>query len=157
MLAEEISGAGDDGDPDGRTQKIEHHKSSPTHAQHSGQRSGEDSHAEDEAGKEYGGCTVAREHLFAALQRSRRNPKDALIAIEQRTSAIVADGVAQIVAQRGGTGGNHDDPSEMKLLFGIGEKTCQQKRTLAGYRDTGVLAQERHRYAPITVGDNEFA
>jgi len=31
-----------------------------------------------------------------------RNPKEALIAIKQRTPAIVADGVSQIAAERGG-------------------------------------------------------
>src|ERR1017187_5651583 len=60
------------------------------------------------------------------------NPKDAFLAIEQRTSAVVAKGVTEIAAERGGTGGNHDDPAEMELVFGIGQKTCQQKRDLTG-------------------------
>jgi len=157
MLAEKISGAGDRGDPDGRTQKVENRKGSPAHAQHSGQRSGEDSQTEDEAGKEYGGRTVAGEYFLAALQRGGGNPKEALIAIEQGTSSIVADGVTQVVAKSSGTGSDHDDPSQMEPMFGIGEKTCQQKRSLTGYGDTGVLAKERQRYPPITVGDNEFA
>jgi len=43
-----------------------------------------------------------------------------LIAIKERTPAIVADGLSQITAKRGGASGYHDDPSEMELVFGIG-------------------------------------
>src|ERR1019366_6040292 len=119
VLPEQISGAGDVGDPDRRTQEVEDRKCSPAHAQHSGQRSGENSHAEHEAGKENGDCAVAGKHLLAAFQRCWWNPKNALIAIEQRTSAVVAKGVTEIAAERGGTGSNHDNPAEMKLVFGI--------------------------------------
>src|SRR3981189_920305 len=119
MLPEQISGAGDAGDPDGRAQEVEQSKSSPAHAQHAGQRSGENAKAEDETGKENGGCAVAGEHVLAAFQRGRRNTKDALIAIEQRTPPIVTYGIADVVAERGGTGPNHDDPAEMEFVFGI--------------------------------------
>ncbi len=157
MLAEQIPGAGDAGDPDGRTQEVEESKGSPAHAQHSGQRSGENAQAEHEAGKENSGGAVAGEHILSAFQRCRRNPEDTLIAIEQRTPAIMAEGVADIVAERGGRCGDHDDPSEMESMFGIGQKTCEQERALTWNRDAGVLAEQCQRYGPVTVGSDEFA
>src|ERR1700687_2691197 len=157
MLTEQKSGAGDEGDPDSCTQEVEENKSSPAHAQHAGQRSGENSHAEDEAGKENGGCAVTGEHFLTAFQRGRRNPKNALIAIEQWTPAVVAEDVAQVVAERGGAGGNHDDPAEMEMVFGVSQKTCQQERGLTGDGDAGVLAQQCQSYGPVAVLDNERA
>src|SRR4029077_18934456 len=62
-----------------------------------------------------------------------------------------------MVAERCGTGGNHDDPSEMELVFGIGEKTCQQERGLTGDRDAGVLAQQCQSHGPIAVVGDERA
>src|SRR5258708_34164212 len=123
-----MSRAGDAGDPDGRAQEVEESKCSPAHAQHASQRSGENAEAEDEAGKENGGCAVAGEHVLAAFQRGRRNPKEALIAIEQRTPAVVDNGIANVVAERGGTGGDHEESSEIEPVVGITQKACQQKR-----------------------------
>ncbi len=157
MLAEQISGAGDAGDPEGRAEEVEESKRSPAHAQYSGQRSGENAQAEDKAGKENCSCAVAGEHILTAFQRGWRNPEDTLIAIEQWTPAIVADGVADIVAERGGAGGNHDDPSEMEPVFGIGQKTCQQQRRLTGNGDACVLAEQRQSHGPVTVVGDEFA
>src|ERR1700676_493895 len=141
MLAEQVSGAGNASDPDCCAKKVEESKSSPAHTQHAGQRSGENAQSEDEAGKENGGCAIAGKHSLAAFQRRRLDPKESLRAIKQRTPAVVSDGIAQIVAERGGTGSDHDDPSEMELVFRIGEKTSQQERGLTGHRDAGVLAQ----------------
>ena len=157
MLAEEISCAGDGSNPDNGTQEVEESKDSPAHAQHSGQRSGEDAHAEDEAGKENAGRAIAVEHLLPALERGRRNSKKTSIAIEQGPPAIVAQGVAQVVAERGGTGGNHDDPAEMELVFGIGQKTRQQERGLAGDGKAGVLAEQCQSHGPVTVVGDECA
>src|SRR6266403_5187961 len=128
MLPEQISGAGDAGDPESRTEEVKESKCSPAHAQDAGQRTGKNAQAEDEAGEENGGCSVASEHVFAAFQRCRRNSKDALIAIEQRTPAVMADGIAEIVAECGGSRADHNDPSEMEPVFGISQKTCQQER-----------------------------
>ena len=119
-MPEQVSDARHHRDPDGRAQKVEESESLPAHAQYAGQRSGKSAQAEDEAGKENGDCAAAGEHLLAAFQRRRRNPKDTLIAIKERTPAIVADGLSQITAKRGGASGYHDDPSEMELVFGIG-------------------------------------
>src|SRR5258708_23568358 len=157
MLPEEISRAGDAGDPEGRTEEVEESKRPPAHAQHSGQRSGENAQAEDKAGEENCGCAVAGKHFLAAFQRGRLDPKESLIAIEQRTPAIVTDGIANVVAERGGTGGDHNDPSEMKPVFGITQKACQQKRSFAGDGDAGVLAQQCQGDGPVTVGGDEFA
>src|SRR5258708_25692581 len=151
-----MSRAGDAGDPDGRAQEVEESKCSPAHAQHASQRSGENAEAEDEAGEENCGCAVAGEHVLAAFQRGRRNPKEALIAIEQRTPAIVTYGIAKVVAERGGTGGDHDDPSDMKPVFGISQNACQQKRSFAGDGDASVLAQQYQGHGPVTVGGDEF-
>src|SRR5271169_1087350 len=109
MMPEQVSGTGHEGNPDGRTQKVVESKSLPAHTQHARQRAGENAQAEDEAGKENAGCAVADEHLLTAFQRGRRNPQDALIAIEQRTPAIVADGVSEIAAERGGAGGRSEE------------------------------------------------
>src|SRR5208282_3109885 len=77
MMPEQVSGAGDDGDPGGRAEEVEERKSLPSHAQHARQRAGENAQAEDEAGKKNGGRAVADEHLLAAFQRGRRNPQEA--------------------------------------------------------------------------------
>ena len=157
MLTEQVSGAGDAGNPDGRTQEVEESKSSPLHAQDAGQRAGENSHAEDETGKKNGGGAVAGEHSLAAFHHGRRDPEETLIAIKQGTPAMEADGVAQFAAEGGGTGGNHDDPSEMELVFGIGEKTGQQKRELTGNREASALRQQGQSYGPVTVVGDECA
>ena len=157
MMTEQISGTGHEADPNRRTQKVEKRKCSPAHAQHSGQRPGESPHAEDEAGKENGGCPVAGKHFLAALQRGWRNPKNALIAIEQRTSAIVAESVTEITAERGGNGGNYDDPAESELVFGIGQKTSHQERDLTGNWDAGALRQQGQSHGPVAVVGNECA
>src|ERR1700687_737484 len=157
MLPEQISGAGNAGDPESRTEEVEESKRSPAHSQHAGQRPRKNAQSEDEAGKENGGCAVAGKHFLAAFQRGRLNPKESLIAIEQRTPPIVAYDIADVVAERGGTRADHDDPSEMELMFGIGEKTCQQERGFTGDGDAGVLAQQSQGYGPVTVGGDEFA
>src|SRR5208282_3827281 len=102
VMAEEVSGAGDDGDPGGGTEEVEESEGSPGHAQDSGERSGEDAHAEDEAGKEDGGGSVTGEHFFAALQRGRRNAKYAPVMIEEGTSAKLAERVAEVTTEGGG-------------------------------------------------------
>src|SRR5437660_4721148 len=157
MLSEQISGAGDAGHPDSRAQEVEENKRPPAHAKDAGQRSGENAQTEDEAGKENGGRSVAGKHVLAAFQRCRRNSEDPSIAIEQRAPAIVADGIAQVVAERCGARGNHDDPSEMEPMLGIGQKTCQQERGLTGHRNAGVLAEQCQSHGPVTVGGDEFA
>jgi hypothetical protein len=53
-----------------------------------------------------------------------------LIAIEERTPAIASNGIAQIVAERGGTRGDHDDPSEMEPV-GTGMPAFSQSNARA--------------------------
>src|ERR1700675_1542547 len=157
MLPEQIAGAGDAGDPEGRPEEVEESKRPPAHAQDAGQRSGKNAQAEDEAGEENCGGAVVGKQVFAALQRGRLDPKESLGAIEQRTPAIMAEGVAQDVAERCGTGCHDNDPSEMEPVFGIGEKTCQQERGLTGDGDAGVLAEQCQSHGPVTVIGDEFA
>ena len=80
-----------------------------------------------------------------------------MIAIEQGTPAVVAQGVTQLAAECGGTGGNHDDPSEMKLVFGIGQKTGQQERDLTGNGNAGALRQQCQSHGPVAVVGDECA
>ncbi len=68
-----------------------------------------------------------------------------------------ADGVTQIAAERGGTGGNDDDPSEMKLVFGIGETARQQERHLAGNGEAGALREQEQGQGPVAVVGDEAA
>src|SRR5450755_999278 len=130
MLSEKISAAGDGCYPEGGAEEVEKSKGPPAHAEYSGQRPGKDAQAEDEAGNKNGGCAIAGEHVLALLQHGRRNPKSALIAVEQRTPAIVAEGVTHIAAERAGAGGHHDDPAELERVFGIGHGASQQQRDL---------------------------
>src|SRR5260370_40401547 len=123
MLPEQISGAGDAGDPEGRTQDVEESKRSPAHAQHARQRSGKNAQAEDEAGEENCGGAVVGKQVLAALQRGRLDPEESLGAVEQRTPAIMAYGVAQSVAERCGTSCQHNDTSEREPVFGIVVRT----------------------------------
>lgn len=157
MLPEKVSGAGYAGDPDHRTQEVVESKRSQAHAQHTGQRSGENADAENETGKENGGGAVAGEHALAAFHHGRRDTKEALIAIEQWTPAMEADGVAQFAAEGGGAGGNHDDPAEMELVFVIGQETSQQERELTGNGNAGALRQQCQSYGPVTVVGDECA
>src|SRR5260370_34131089 len=104
MLTEQIAGAGDAGDPEGRSEEVEESKRSPAHAQDAGQRSGKNAQAEDEAGEENCGGAVVGKQGLDARQRGRLDPKESLVAIEQRTPAIMATGVAQNGAGRCVTG-----------------------------------------------------
>ena len=69
----------------------------------------------------------------------------------------MAKGIAHVVTKRSGTGGNYDDPSEMKLMFGIGEKTCEQERALTGEGNARVLAEQRQSHGPVTIVSKEQA
>src|SRR3984893_2318610 len=157
MLPEQIAGAGDAGDPEGRSEEVEESKRSPAHAQDAGQRSGKNAQAEDEAGEENCGGAVVLKQVLAALHRGRLDPKESLVAIEQRTPAIMAESVAQIVAERCGTGCQDNDSSDMEPVVGIGEKTCQQERGLTGDGEAGVFAEQCQSHGPVTVIGDEFA
>jgi hypothetical protein len=157
MPPKQISGAGDHGDPTRRSQQIEDSKGSPGHAEYAGERPREHAHADDETGKENRGGSVARKHSFATSQGALRYAKDVLVAIEQGASAMAADGISQVVADGGGASGHDDDPTQMKLVFRVGEKAREQERGLARYWDSSVLAQQRKSNGPISVVGDEGA
>jgi len=118
MLSEQVSGAGNKGDPYDGAQKVEDDKCPPAHAQDAGERSGDNAHAEDEASEENCSRAISGKERLPALEHAVRNAKEFLIAIEQWAPAVVADGESQVVAERGGTGGEDDNPSEMKFVLG---------------------------------------
>ena len=157
MLTEKISGAGNGNDPDRGAKKIEESKGLPAHAEHPCQRSGKNPQAKDEAGKENSRCAVAGEHILATFYHAWRDAKNVSIAIEQRTSAIGADGIAQIAAEGGGGDGNHDDPAEMEMMLVKGHKTSQQERDLARNRDAGAFGEQRHSNRPVAIVGDEGA
>jgi len=70
---------------------------------------------------------------------------------------MVADGVAQIAAERGGASGHNDDPSKVELVFVIGQKTRQQESDLTGDGDAGAFRQQGHSHGPVTVVGDEGA
>src|SRR5208337_2428889 len=64
---------------------------------------------------------------------------------------------AQIAAESGSSGGDHDDPSEMELVFGIRHKTSQQERDFAGNGNAGALPEQGQSHGPVTVVGDEGA
>ena len=96
-------------------------------------------------------------HSFAPPQSGLGYAEDVPVAFEQGTSAMVADGISQVVANGGGAGGHDDDPTQMELVFGVGEETGEQERGFAGHRDSGVLAQQREGNSPVAVVGDEGA
>src|SRR5579862_9822814 len=68
MLAEQITGAGYDGDPNCGTEKIENQKSAPGHPEDTGHGSGDNAHAEDETREENGHSPVSRKQTLSLLQ-----------------------------------------------------------------------------------------
>ncbi len=122
MLAEKVSGAGDDRHPECSTEKIEQNERSPGHAQHACERPRKNAEAENKARKKYRSRSVAGENLLTALYCHGRNPEGASIAIQQRPSAIVARRISEIVAERGGASANENDPPQIELVLRIGQK-----------------------------------
>jgi hypothetical protein len=155
VLAEEVAGACDYGDPEGGSEEVEEGEGSPAHAEDSGEGAGEDAEAEDEAGKENGDGAVAGKEFFAAFESGGRDAKESCVAVEERPASVVAESVAEIVSDGSSAGGDDDDPSEMEFVFGIGEEASEQESALARNGDAGVFAEEGEGYGPVSVVGDE--
>src|SRR5580704_6529343 len=152
MLSKEVPHARDDGHPQRRPQKVEQHEASPGHAQHTGQWTGDHSHPENEARKEYCHRAVSLEQLLAALDLFVRYPEQPLIVVQQGTSAVMSNPVAEVVAQRTCQRADENDQSKIEFVVLKGKEAGKQQHGLAGQRNARVLQHQRDRECPVTVG-----
>src|SRR5882672_170675 len=154
MLSKEVADRGDGRHPDCRSQEVEQGERFPWHAQDACQRPREDAETENEAGKKHGRSAEPGKQFLPPFQGWLRNPEEVPIAFQQRTSTIVAEGVSDIVADRRGAGGHYDNPTQIKLVFRVGEEAGQQERSFSGNRDAGVFTEQSERDRPVAmVGD----
>jgi len=101
MLPEQISSAGDAGDPESRTEKVEESKGSPAHAKDAGQRSGENAQQCDEPPDEHGPHAPAGEEAFGQRHMAGAEVLGETVAeqlkldlkAEQEMLTLLSDGV----------------------------------------------------------------
>ena len=151
MASEEITGAGDDGDPGGRSHEIKQREGTPGHAQDSSERAGDNAHTENEAGKKNCERAIAGEEGLTTGECAWFDVKKFVVTIEEPAATVVADGVPQIVAQGGRAGSYHDDPSKLKSMFGIRQEAGEEQRSLSRDREPGILAEKRDSNGPVSV------
>ena len=102
-------------------------------------------------------CSVLCERALAAGNHLRLYAKNVAVTIEQRAAAAVADGIAQVVAQRGRTHANEDDVRKLQLVAREGQEAGQQQDGFTGNGDAGVFQQESSTYGPVAILGDEVA
>jgi hypothetical protein len=157
MLTEQITGCCDARDPDYRAKKVENGEGPPAHAQHAGKRTGDHPHSENEAGEENCRSAITRKESLAAFEELSTNPKEALIAFQQRSSAVEANGESEVVTQRSRAGRHGDDPSQVQLVFGIGKEARDQQRGFARDWQSRVFEKQHERDRPVAIVSNKCA
>src|SRR5262249_6819649 len=108
-----------------------------------------------ETRQEHSKGAVARKQFLASRKRLRRNPEEIAITFEQRTPAVMPQGVADIVPDRRRAGANQNDPSQIELPLRKREKTGEKKRGLSRHRDARVLTEQRECDRPVAVVGDE--
>jgi hypothetical protein len=103
---------------------------------------GDDPYAEDEARKKDCDRAIALEEALATHDSLSGDVEEALIAVEQRASATVPDGVAEVVAHGACGDADQDDVAEVQLTLAPGKEADEQQSDLAGRGNASVLQQQ---------------
>ena len=157
ISAEKVADARDHAHPYDRTQKIPEGELGPIHVEHASEGTGNNTHAGDEACKEDGGRAVTLEEPLAALDSAAAEAEDVLVTFEERSAAMVADPIAQVIANYGRDGCHKDDCGEIKVSFRVRQEAGEKKNGFPGNGQSGIFEEKSYADSRVAVSDQIFA
>jgi hypothetical protein len=157
FTAEEVSDQRDGGGPQHRAGKVEKQEAGPGQLKHPGKGAGDDTKPGNKPCKENRPGSVALKNrlgLFDVMLPDKKTPG---VPIQKATATPASDPVAEVVAQRGATYGNDDNPLDLQF-HGIavgGKEGGHQQDSFARHGDSHILEHDPEKDRPVSIEDEE--